>query len=434
MNEIKVSVIVPAYNEEKYLERCLETVVNQTLKELEIILVDDGSSDETYNICEKYYEEYPEKVVVIHKENEGLGPARNSGISIAQGRYIGFVDADDWIDVNMYKSMYEIAEKNKSDVVVCDVRKYFVSQNKEVVEVSLSEESGQIDIGKYIKDGLNPAYSWNKLYRREIWEEYKFKNMVYEDLDIVLTILSNCKTVSYIQKPFNTYYKRANSITTSYTNIRLMDIIQAYRDAVYNVNEKYQEETVFCVAKRILINMKTPGLVYYMADFIELINELMPFFSKNIHILHDKIVSEIYTYKEKETVPKNIYFIGTDSEKKYLEQFIREYKIIKQINVADVGNLTKEVIADIYNSGGILVTENTDFHIPIGELRMNTSFMVWENGKLLMIGSQKKCRFISMVLTVYNINKTIESNIEFAVNKYGKGEVKNVDRYKIIIY
>lgn len=293
----KVSVIVPAYNEEKYLERCLNTIVNQTLEELEIIVVDDGSKDGTYHICEKYQQACPEKLTVIHKRNEGVGPARNCGLAIAKGEYIGFVDGDDWIDVEMYQTMYETAKKHHSDIVVCDVRKIFVSENRETVEVSLPNESPQIDIGTYIKDGLNPAYAWNKLYRREIWEQYQFKKMVYEDLDIVLTILSNCKIVSYIQRPFNTYFKRPNSITTSYENTRLLDIMQAYKDAAYNANEKYREETVFCVAKRILINMGTPGFRYYLADFMELINELMPLFESNIYIADDETVRKILEYK-----------------------------------------------------------------------------------------------------------------------------------------
>lgn len=434
MDKIKVSVIVPAYNEEKYLERCLETIVRQTLEEIEIILIDDGSNDKTYDICEKYYAAYPDKVVVIHKKNEGLGPARNTGISIARGAYIGFVDADDWIDVNMYKSMYESAQENNSDIVICDVRKMFVSENRETVEVSLPEESRQISIGKYIKDGLNPAYSWNKLYKRKIWDEYKFKKMVYEDLDIILTILSNCKSVSYIQKPFNTYYKRENSITTSYTNIRLMDIMQAYRDAVYNANEKYREETEFCVAKRILINLKTPGLIYYKADFIELINELMPLFIKNKYIKLDKKVREIYMYKDKITIPKKLYIIGENMHISNLEEFIREYSVIRQVNDVDNKEVIKEIIGDIYKYGGILIRSNIHFNIPIGEARTKKCFTVHENDKLLMFGVQKECEFIKTLFDLYDIDKPWDFNIHVLLDRYGTGEIRNVDKYTIATF
>jgi len=431
-NKLKVSIIVPAYNEEKYLDRCLKTVVHQTLDEIEIILVDDGSNDGTYDICEKYQQDYPEKIVVIHKKNEGLGLARNSGIAIAKGEYIGFVDADDWVELDMYEAMYETAKKNNSDVVVCDVRKIFVSEDREAVEVSLPDEGARIDIGKYIKDGLNPAYSWNKLYKREIWDKYKFKKMVYEDLDVVLTILSNCNIVSYIQRPFNTYYKRDGSITTSYTNIRLMDIMQAYRDAAYHANEKYRDETVFCVAKRILINMKTPGLAYYLADFIELINELMPLLESNAYIAEDNAVNKILEYKGRNTVPKNIFYIGEKNDVQMLDQFIRHYKVMGQIHSSENGEEIKKIIKTIYQTGGIFVTSDVQFHIPIGGMRTEESFLVRDHKKAIMFGAQKGSQFIHILYNLYNIEKNLDENMEDAIKKYEKRKSKNIEKYEVI--
>lgn len=431
-NQIKVSVIVPAYNEEKYLDRCLKTVVNQTLEEIEIILVDDGSKDGTYDICEEYQQNYPEKVVVIHKANEGLGPARNSGIAIAKGEYIGFVDADDWVELDMYKSMYEAAKKNKSDIVVCDVRKIFVSEDREAVEVSLPNEGAKIDIGKYIKDGLNPAYSWNKLYKREIWDKYKFKKMVYEDLDIVLTILGDCNSISYIQRPFNTYYKRPDSITTSYTNIRLLDIMQAYRDAVNNANEKYRDETVFCVAKRILINIRTPGLSYYSADFIELINELMPSFESNVYIAEDEAVSKIFEYKGRNTVPKNVFYIGEKCDAQMLDQFVRNYKVMDLIPNVENDEEIKKAIETIYHTGGILVKSNIQFHIPIGGLRAEEFFIVRSNKEVLMFGAQKGSKFVHILCHSYNIEKSLDENIENTIRGYGNRKSNYIEQYEVI--
>jgi len=258
--QIKVSIIVAVYNDERYLSRCLETLVNQTLEEIEIVLVNDGSTDDSGNICDKYIVLYTNKVRVIHKAiNEGVGLSRNLGISASTGEYIGFVDSDDWVELDMYEKMYRKAQDTNADIVICDVRKIFVDSNVEKVEVSLPEESDNIDIGYYIKDGLNPAYSWNRIYKRNIWDNYQFKRMVYEDLDIILTLQSYCTKIAYIQEPLINYYKRLNSITTSYNNIRLLDIMTAYRDASNNANPKYQPEAVFCVAKRILINLGTPG-------------------------------------------------------------------------------------------------------------------------------------------------------------------------------
>ncbi len=429
---IKVSVIVPAYNEENYLDRCLKSLVHQTLKEIQIIVVDDGSSDGTYGICEKYKQNYPDKVVVIHKMNEGLGPARNSGIAIAMGEYIGFADADDRVEMNMYQSMYEVAKKNNSDVVVCDVRKIFVSEEREVVETSLPNESAQIDIGKYIKDGRNPAYSWNKLYKREIWEKYRFQKMVYEDLDIVLTILSNCHVVSYIQQPFYTYYKRPGSITTSYTNIRLMDIMQAYRDAAFYVNTKYRDETIFCIAKRILINMETPGLNYYLADFIELINEFMLLFENNVYIARDEAVRKILDYKGKCTIPKHMICYGETCDVQVLNQFIKNYKIIGHIHPSENGVQVKEAIKTMDLSGGIFVKSDIQFAIPIGGMRTEEFFIVRDNKETLLFGAQKGSAFIHMLYVLYDMDKTLDENIEYAIKKYDKRKHCQVQKYEVI--
>lgn len=406
---VKVSVIVPAYNEQKYLARCLDTVVNQTLDEIEIIIVDDGSTDDTYNICENYKERYPSFVQVVHKQNEGLGPARNTGLEYAHGEYIGFVDADDWIELNMYQEMYETAKKNDADVIVCDVKKIFVSENRESVEVSLPEESSSIDIGQYIKDGLNPAYSWNKLYKREIWSKYKFKKMVYEDLDIVLTILSNCKRVSYIQKPFNTYYKRPNSITTSYYNIRLLDIMTAYKDAVNDANSLYKKEIEFCVAKRILINLKTEGLLVYKAEFMELIKELLPNFVSNDYIKEDPVVKNIIRLGETEVLPRRIYYLPVNGTLQNMSQYTRNYEYIEmdtsqELDMPDEYYRVKEV----YEHGGISIDKGYKLVKPIGLYRTSNRFICFgQEDNVNMFGAQKGDRILKEVLDSYADNRTL---------------------------
>mgnify|MGYP005781662729 CR=1 FL=1 len=119
-NKIKVSVIVPVYNVEQYLEKCLDSLVRQTLNEIEIIVVDDGSQDNSRKIAEAFREKYPNKVYFFYKENEGLGEARNFGLDYAKGEYIGFVDSDDWVDEKTFQAMYETARNEDADVVVCD--------------------------------------------------------------------------------------------------------------------------------------------------------------------------------------------------------------------------------------------------------------------------------------------------------------------------
>ena len=116
----KVSVIVPIYNVEDYIEQCLETLVNQTLEEIEIILVNDGSKDNSEKIAKQYKEKYPNKITYLEKENGGLSDARNFGIPYAKGEYIAFLDSDDYVELIMYEEMYKIAKKEDSDIVECD--------------------------------------------------------------------------------------------------------------------------------------------------------------------------------------------------------------------------------------------------------------------------------------------------------------------------
>ena len=116
----KVSVIVPFYNVEGYIEKCLETLVNQTLKDIEIILVNDGSKDRSIDIVKKFLKQYPEKIVYLEKENGGLSDARNFAIPYARGEYIAFLDSDDYVEKDMYQLMYDMAQKEKSDMVECD--------------------------------------------------------------------------------------------------------------------------------------------------------------------------------------------------------------------------------------------------------------------------------------------------------------------------
>lgn len=416
---VKVSVIIPAYNEEKYLERCLKSVVSQTLDEIEIILVDDGSTDATYSICEEFYQNYSNKIIIIHKKNEGLGPARNTGIEMASGKYIGFVDADDWIDKNMYKEMYDIAEQNHSDLVVCDVKKIFVSEGKEKIEISLPNESSAIDIGEYIKEGLNPAYSWNKLYRREIWRKYRFKKMVYEDLDIILTILGDCEKVSYIQKPFNTYYKRPGSITTTYNNIRLLDIMKAYEDAVMNASPKYRDETVYCVAKRILINLETPGLLVYKAEFIELINKLMQVFENNQFIPHDEYVKHILSFRNKNIISKDFYYSWKKIDEITLNEKLKKY--VKDFSLHKVKS-AEEALQLLYEKGGIYISEESVLTKPIGELRAACCFFVFSAEKqheLLLLGTQKKNNIVQEIMETYQLSNDLDISTTNALKKRG---------------
>lgn len=136
--ELAISIIVPVYNVEKYLNRCLDSILNQTFTDFELILVDDGSTDNSGIICDEYKTK-DNRIKVIHKENGGLSSARNAGLDIARGRYIGFVDSDDFISKDMYQILYNEAEKNKADMIMCEFKK--VDKNYEAINNNLYKKS-----------------------------------------------------------------------------------------------------------------------------------------------------------------------------------------------------------------------------------------------------------------------------------------------------
>ena len=227
-----VSVIIPAYNVEQYVERCVYSVTKQTYRNLEIILVDDGSTDCTGIICDKLAKE-DNRISVIHKTNGGLSDARNAGIDVSRGEYISFVDSDDYIASDMLEHMMNaMCETDISMVVVGfwkqsgDAREYCGPTTERVV----SSEEALKDI--YIGHEIYPA-SWNKLYRRALFNNNRFAvGMINEDSEIITKLLVECKRVALVSKPLYIYMIREGSITQSSFSSKDYNGIKAYRTAV----------------------------------------------------------------------------------------------------------------------------------------------------------------------------------------------------------
>ena len=221
MSKPAVSVVVPVYNVEKYLRECLDSIVNQTLKDIEIILVDDGSPDNCPQICDEYAAK-DARIKVIHKPNGGYGSAVNRGIEEAIGEYIGIVESDDWIEPDMYEKLYNNAKESNSDVCICDfyharnsgntIHEYITKKN-----IGLNECFNLLSKPEIM---YQPAYPWNKLYKKEFLDTNQIKmfedKRMYQDITWNSEILSKCKLFSYINEPL--YYYRYDSVNSS-TNI-----------------------------------------------------------------------------------------------------------------------------------------------------------------------------------------------------------------------
>ena len=209
----KVSVVIPVYKVEKYLQRCLDSVINQTLKDIEIILIDDGSPDNCGRICDQYSEK-DSRIKVIHKKNEGVSAARNDGIKAATGEYIGFVDSDDYIAENMFEVMYQQAYNYNADISMCEF--VFTAEGTEPIFSSLSSDDYKgiqllskedifslvVDFSKMVQTNI-----WNKLFRTDIVKKIKFdvNKKMSEDLEFLMETICECHSAVYVPYVFYAY-------------------------------------------------------------------------------------------------------------------------------------------------------------------------------------------------------------------------------------
>lgn len=210
MNHIKVSVIIPVYNVEKYLKQCLDSVINQTLKEIEIICVNDGSTDNSYQILKEYAQK-DKRIKIINKENGGLGAARNTGMEYATGEYIGFVDSDDWVELNTYEQFYRNAKTQNSDIVMCPIHVYDditgeLKYDNPYFTLECLNEDFDNSLFNHLKtkDFLFKisVTSPNKIYKKEYLNEINAKfpeGLIFEDNPFFYETYLKAKNVSLIR-------------------------------------------------------------------------------------------------------------------------------------------------------------------------------------------------------------------------------------------
>lgn len=229
---IKISIIVAVYNVEKYLDRCIKSILNQSFKEFELILVDDGSTDNSGIICNKYGKQ-DSRVKVIHKINGGVSSARNEGLKIAIGEYIGFVDSDDFINKYMYETLYENLIKNNADISMCNFdrvsyfseeKQNYLDGNNEVIIYTKEEVLSKL----YDNEKIKFIVQWNKIYNKKL-----FLNLFYdigkyhEDEFIIHKIIYNANKIVYSSNKYYYYFENNNSIMRKEFNINRVDIIEA---------------------------------------------------------------------------------------------------------------------------------------------------------------------------------------------------------------
>ena len=276
-DNIKVSVIVPIYNVEDYLERCLESLVNQTLKDIQIILVNDGSPDNSQLIIDKYAAEYPDKILALVKENGGLSDARNYGIPYATGEYIGFVDSDDYLDVTMYEKMYQKAVDTDSEMVVCGY--YGVNEKKNTFRQLQMANGAEFGVSLLENPTLlysNAPYAWNKLFKKELFERtgIRFpKGKLYEDIATIYPIMQYANRIEKVNEPLYYYILQREGAITSKVTEKTLQMF----DSLALLNEHYKESGTFDLYKTQLC-------------FINLKHTMLRF--KDFHLYNDKALQK----------------------------------------------------------------------------------------------------------------------------------------------
>ncbi len=250
-----ISIIVPVYKVEPYLDKCVSSIVDQTYKNLEIILVDDGSPDNCPAMCDEWTKK-DSRIKVIHKQNGGLSDARNAGMSIATGEFIGFVDSDDLIDKGFTEQLYNALKETGADISACDFREFHddtevsVSVNKTAqVEVSTCEEA----IEDIQHNRRFRAVVWNKLYTRKILSGESFETgRKHEDEFFTYRLYDKASGLAYIDVPLYSYRQRPGSIMTSFSP-EYLDILDAYLERIALLRKKYPrlvptDKLNFCMA------------------------------------------------------------------------------------------------------------------------------------------------------------------------------------------
>lgn len=212
-----ISVIVPIYKVEKYLSKCIESILKQTYGNLEIILVDDGSPDKCGEICDDYALK-DKRIKVIHKQNGGLSSARNVGIDISEGEYIGFVDSDDYIEPYMYEKLYYAIEQNNCRLSVCNIN--YVFENGKIIPKCDKEKDKVMDFEEAITEmntyRIFDMGAWSKLYHKDLFKTIRFPiGKLSEDFFVMPQIFDLAQKIVYISTPCYNYLQRQNSITKS---------------------------------------------------------------------------------------------------------------------------------------------------------------------------------------------------------------------------
>ena len=315
MNKVKVSIVVPVYNVKDYLDKCLNTLVNQTIKDIEIIIVNDGSTDDSYKIIDKYAKKYSKLIKVLNQQNQGVSDARNNGLKLATADYVMFVDSDDYLNLDAVEKAYKKITSEKADVVIFGNN--VVNESGNIISATYpSQTIYNNELEKIIFGNVCP---WNKIYKKSLIEksDFKFRSKIwYEDLDYSFKVFVESKKTSFLEENLYNYLIRPNSIMNNQKANRNLEILDAIDEIIsyankHNIYKKYYNvieylcvyHVYICAITRVInMKIKRSQKKELIDKFIQYTNNNFPEFKKNCYLnkmpANKKIVYKLINYKQ----------------------------------------------------------------------------------------------------------------------------------------
>ena len=325
-----VSIIVPVYNTEKYLSKCLDSLVSQTLESIEIIIVNDGSTDSSQEIIDRYREKYPSKIISLVKENGGLGDARNYGIKHASGKYVAFIDSDDWVTENMMERMYMAAIDNHAEIVLCDIYGVDDKTGYTVVEEAPYENNeGILEKTNLVRLSTLPVTvsACTKIYRREIFERFQFPLGWYEDMALIPTIYSYVNRVYYLSEPHYSYrWNRQGSIQSQKSSRKTLEILNSKQNILNTCNPGYIDDAAYAVYRHCARFIKEHPV--YEKETLDFIDRNITYFENNVIL--NKWIDDYFFPKffNRNKIPKTIHYcwFGNNEKSEIIVECINSWK------------------------------------------------------------------------------------------------------------
>ena len=360
---VNVSIIVPVYNVEKYLDKCLNSLVNQTLDNYEIIVVNDGTKDNSQQIIDKYAKEYPELIRSFIKENGGLSDARNYGLKYATGKYISFFDSDDYVDNEYYKTVFDLAKKDNLDLVVSDLEYVWENGEKNPMDKAGLNIDANSDINKALF--LSPLSVCNKLFRKDLFDSLKlqfYKGLWYEDIPVALMYCANSKKVGYNKSHKYYYLQRKTSILGSGYTPKMYDIFTIFEKVTSEFKnrglfDKYYDELEYLYIEHFLVYgafrfLRTDHYKELMAKAFEFVRAEFPDYQKNKYIKTLGIKNQIFLKTNNKSTEKLWHFYLTRG-------YVANKSYDNQVFISDINKQVKypekeyekdlSIIVPVYN-------------------------------------------------------------------------------------